>query len=47
MKIRFIFDGFRYSPKIEFISEWAAWLYLKSVFSDEQLKHYRQMQVIK
>lgn len=36
-------NGVWFIPKVEFISEWAAWLYIKSVFGDAAINDCRMV----
>lgn len=42
MKLRFrVNGGAWFTPKVEFASEWAGWLYLKDMFGDIEIKSYQ------
>ena len=34
-------NGVWFTPNVEFLNEWAAWLYIKDLFGDEEIKNYR------
>ena len=38
-------NGVWFTPNVEFLNEWAVWLYIKDLFGDEEIKSYR-MEVI-
>jgi len=42
MKLRFrVNGGVWFTPKEEFSSEWAGWLYLKNLFGDAEIQSYQ------
>ena len=34
-------NGVWFTPKVEFVSTWAAFLYIKDLFGDEKIESYR------
>ena len=34
-------NGVWFTPNVEFLNEWAAWLYIKDLFGDEEIKTFQ------
>ena len=46
MKFKFrVNNGVWFSPKIDFLSEWAAWLYIKDLYGDAEISNFRMEEI--
>ena len=42
MKFKFrVNNGVWFTPNVEFSNEWAAWLYIKDLYGDAEIKSYQ------
>ena len=47
MKFKFrVNSGVWFTPNVEFVSEWAAWLYIKDLFGDAEIKNYQIEEIL-
>jgi hypothetical protein len=47
MKFKFkVNNGVWFTPNVEFLNEWAAWLYIKDLFGDAEIKNYQIEEVL-